>query len=98
MKKYMIQIYLPDYLGDDFYNMIPKHRDYISVLIEKGSISNYSINAERTKGWIEMNAKSVDEVKNLINRFPIKKFIRYDINEIMIFDGEAYRLPKLVMN
>lgn len=94
----MVQLYLPDYLGEDFYEIIPKHREYINVLIDKGHIVNYSINAERTRGWIEMNAKSVDEVKNLIHRFPIKKFIRYDINEIMIFDGEAYRLPKMVMN
>lgn len=98
MKKYMVQIYLPDYLGDDFYEAIPKHREYINVLIERGQIVNYCVNSEKTKGWIEMNAKSVDEIKNLISRFPIKKFIRYDINEIMIFDGEAYRLPKLVLN
>jgi hypothetical protein len=98
MKKYMVQIYLPDYLGDDFFNTIPKHKEFVNLLIEKGQIVNYSINLERTKGWIEMNAKSVDEVKNLISRFPIKKYIRYDINEIMIFDGEAYRLPKLVLN
>lgn len=98
MKKFMVQVYLPDYLNEDFYSVIPKHRAYINNLIENGSITNYCINAERTRGWIEMNAKSVEDVKHIINRFPIKKFIRYDINEIMIFDGEAYRLPKLILN
>lgn len=98
MKKYMVQIYLPDYLGDDFYTLIPKHREFINLLIEKGNIVNYYINAEKTKGWIEMNGKSADEVKGFVNRFPIKQFIRFDIQEIMIFDGEAYRLPKLVLN
>ena len=98
MKKYMVQIYLPDFLGDDFYDLIPKHREFINLLIEKGNIVNYYINAERTRGWIEMNAKSVEEIKHFVSRFPIKKFIRYDINEIMIFDGEAFRFPKLVLN
>ena len=94
----MVQIYLPDYLGEDFYETIPKHREYINTLIERGQIVNYCVNMEKTKGWIEMNAKSVDEIKTLISRFPIKRFIRYDINEILIFDGEAHRLPKLVLN
>lgn len=94
----MVQIYLPDFLGDDFYDAIPKHREYVNILIEKGHIVNYSINADRTKGWIEMNAKSVDEIRSMVSRFPIKRFIRYDVNEIMIFDGEAHRFPKLVLN
>ena|GEM_PF-224881 len=98
MKKFMIQIYLPDFLGDDFYEALPRHREFISILIEKGHIVNYSINADRTKGWIEMNAKTTGEIRSFINRFPIKKFIRYDINEILISDGEAYRFPRLVLN
>jgi hypothetical protein len=98
MKKYMVQIYLPDFPGDDFFELIPKHREFISILIEKGHIISYSVNAERTKGWIEMNARTKEEVKSFVSRFPIKKFIRYDINEIMISDGEAYRFPRLVLN
>ena len=94
----MVQIYLPDFPGDDFFELIPKHREFIGILIEKGHIISYSVNSERTKGWIEMNARTKEEVKSFVNRFPIKKFIRYDVNEIMIFDGEAYRFPRLVLN
>jgi aspartate 1-decarboxylase len=98
MKRFMVQITLPAHLGADFMEIIPYHRIYINELMERGVISTYAINVDRTMGWINMNGKTAEEIESYVEKFPIFKFLTYAISELMIFDNEAYRIPKMSLN
>ena len=94
----MVEIMLSPHLGTEFMEIVPYHRLYISELMERGVISTYAINTERTMGWINMRGQDEGEIESYIQKFPILKFFTYEISELMIFDNEAYRIPKMSLN
>jgi len=97
MKKYLCTFYLPDLLKDDFWAIIPSHRQHINELMREEVIITYSVNGLRTKGWVVLNAESEIEAAEMIDKFPIRKFITYELDELFIFDT-MIGAPKLVMN
>lgn len=94
----MVEITLPEIQDEQFFNLIPKHRMLINDMIENGLIQQYIINAARTKGWILFNCKNTNEVVAALQKMPIFHLIKFKIHEIMIADGELYRLPKMNLN
>ena len=94
----MVELSLPEIQDEQFFNLIPAHRMLINEMIEKGVIKQYTINAARTKGWILFNCRNKHEVLVALQKMPIYKLIKYKIHEIMIADGELYRLPKMNLN
>lgn len=94
----MVEISLPELQDEHFYNLIPAHRMLINDMIENGIIQQYTINSARTKGWILFNCRNKNEVLTALQKMPIFHLIRFKIHEIMIADGELYRLPKMNLN
>ncbi len=97
MKKYLCTFYLPDMLDDEFWALIPGHRQYVNELMRNEVIVTYCVNDVRSKGWVVLNAASEMEAAALIDQFPISKFIHYELDELFIFDS-MIGAPKLVMN
>lgn len=97
MKKFLCTFYLPDVLDENFWEHIPMHRQYINELMRDEVIVTYSVNQERTKGWVVMNAATVVEAKRIVELFPIHPFITYEIEELFIFDS-MIGAPKMVLN
>lgn len=60
-------------------------------------IITYAVNGNRSKGWVVINAASEMEAAELIDRFPIRRFFHYEMDELFIFDS-MIGAPKLVMN
>jgi hypothetical protein len=61
-------------------------------------IQQYTINAARTKGWILFNCSNKNEVLIALKKMPIFSLVKFKIHDIMIADGELYRLPKMNLN
>jgi muconolactone delta-isomerase len=97
-KQFMVEIFLPEAMEMDFMRMIPAHRAYINELITNGTILSYSISFDRSKGWIIFYSDKAEEVLDIVQQFPIHRFITIEINELFIHDGEAYRFPKMNYN
>jgi len=98
MKKYMVTIYFPDEQNKSFWKLLPNHRSHIMKLMEEEIIFSYAINQLRTMGWMVISAETEKDVVKLIEAFPIRSLITYDIDELFIFDSSVLGLPKLVMN
>jgi uncharacterized protein YciI len=97
MKKFLCTFHLPQQLEESFWEQIPSHRKYINSLMESEKIVTYSVNQNRTKGWVVINAQSEAEAKRMIERFPIREFISFEIDELFIFDS-MIGAPRLVLN
>lgn len=98
MAHFMVEMFLPDTIDMEFMRMIPSHRLFIDQLIADGKILTYSVNQERTKGWIIFDAEEAEEVLDLVQQFPIHRFITLEVHALMIHDGESFRFPKLHFN
>lgn len=94
----MVEIKLPKEIDSNFMRKIPSHRAFISVLINKGKIQSYTINENRTLGWIIFNTLSEREVTELMEQMPIHEFINYQVHPILVHDSEIFRFPKMHMN
>ncbi len=97
MKKFLCTFYLQADLSNEFWELIPRHRNYINNLMREEVIITYAVNGNRSKGWVVINAASEMEAAELIDRFPIRRFFHYEMDELFIFDS-MIGAPKLVMN
>lgn len=95
---YMVEITLPEEIDEYFMKRIPSHRAFINSLINEGKVQSYTINMERSKGWMLLNVKTYEEADQIMEQLPIYEFIRYRINEVMVHDSEVFRFPKMHFN
>ncbi len=95
---FMVDIKLPDEIDINFMKRIPSHRAFINQLINDGKIQSYTINEERTRGWIIFNAKTETEVNQIMEQLPLFEYIQFHIHKVMVHDSEIFRFPKMHMN
>ncbi len=96
MNKYQVSVFFS--VDEAFMNLVPKHRSIISDLILKGVIDSYAISAEAGRGWIIMNAKDKIAIHTQLERSPLYKYFELEIDQLMIYDSQMYRFPKMVLN
>jgi len=96
MKKFQVSIQFG--MDDEFMSLIPAHREYISTLIENGSIDQYVVSMETQRVWITVTAENKEEVESMLCESPIYHYWQYEIDELFIIDGQHYRLPVLQLN
>lgn len=97
MHKFQFTFYLRNEHSEDFWAIIPAHRRHINQLMNDEVIVTYAINRSKTKGWVVINAASIQEARLLIESFPIRPFIRYEVEELFIFDS-MIGAPRLILN
>lgn len=98
MNKYMATILLPEDFSEEFISLIPQQRFAVNRLVDKNIILNYSLAADRSKLWIAFNAKDEDHVRRIIKRFPLFKFMKVNIEELMFVESKITAFPELVWN
>lgn len=96
MNKYVVTIHFQ--WNKQTMELIPEHRAYINTLIEDQVLEHYAVSMENQSLWITLNAKNKGEVKKLLSRSPFYKYWTYEINELIIWDGQSYRLPVVQLN
>jgi hypothetical protein len=83
---------------DEAIQVIPEHREYINTLIDDQVIEHYAVSMEVQKVWIIINAKNKTEVKKILSKTPFKKYWKLVVHELIIWDGQNYRLPVVQLN
>ena len=96
MKKYIVTVQFQ--WNETVLQIIPQHREYINQLIDEGVIEHYAVSMEIQTAWITMNASNKTEVRRLLSKSPFKKYWKLEVHELMIWDGQNYRLPVMQLN
>ena len=96
MKKYLVQIVFE--WNESIMEIIPEHRSYINTLIESLILEHYAVSMESQSLWITINAVNKVEVEKLLKGTPFFEYWTYEINELMLWDGQNYRLPVVQLN
>ena len=96
LNKYQVTIYFE--MDEEKLSSLPEHRVYINDQIEKNVIEYYSVSMETMRVWMIVNAESKQEVEDCLFGSPLLKYWRYEIDELFLYDGQAYRLPSLQFN
>jgi hypothetical protein len=99
MAKFVVTLRLPEVFEDDFLALIPRHRAFISRLIEENVIDSYAISADRTRGWVTINGENEAAVRAVVTQFPLYRFLRgVEIDALFVFDSKANRFPAISLN
>ena len=96
MKKYLITARFK--WSDEMMQLVPEHREIINSLIDDQVIDHYVVSMEIQTAWITMNAKSKKEIKTYLAPSPLYKYWQLEIHELMVWDGQNYRLPAVQLN
>lgn len=94
----MIYIQLPAELTEEFLSLIPKQRAMVNSLMRKGIIINYTLSSDRTQLWIVMDAESEINVIEILAEFPLIRFMKPEIHELMFHNSIYVDVPKVSLN
>lgn len=98
MKTYMVDVQLPDYLDEDFFSLIPEQRMTVNRMMEKGIIATYSLAMDRSKLWITVNAQSERQVKEIMQRMPLYRYMTVMVHELAFSETPSMAVPQPSMN
>jgi uncharacterized protein YdaL len=96
MKKYQVTVHFE--WNDEMMKIIPEHRKIINAMIEDLVIEHYVVSMETQSVWITINAKNKVQVRKLLSPSPFYKHWKLQINELIVWDGQNYRLPAVQLN
>lgn len=96
MKKYLITATFE--WTEEMMALVPEHRKHINTLIEEQVIDHYVVSMELQTVWITINAKSKPDAKKQLVPSPLYKKWKIQVSELMVWDGQNYRLPALQLN
>ena len=96
MKKFQVTIRFE--MSEEFMALVPTHRNYINSLIEEEIIDQYVVSMESQQVWITVTAETKKAVDRILSKSPLYKYWTYEINELIMYDGQHYRLPSVKLN
>lgn len=89
---------LPGFMDKDFIELIPKQREMVNRLFDKGTITGYSLTADRSKLWVSVSAQSITEAEKIVRDFPIIEYITYHVHELMLHESAMVLIPSISLN
>jgi hypothetical protein len=98
MKQFMIYIELPEAYSEEFISLIPKQRAKINSLMRKGIIVSHTLSLDRTQLWVVMDAASETNVIEVLAEFPLIRFMKPEIHELMFHNSIYLNVPKVSLN
>ncbi|MDJ0367063.1 hypothetical protein QMK33_18085 [Hymenobacter sp. H14-R3] len=99
MPVFAISLRLPDSFSEDFLNLIPQHRSFINNLLSERIIESYAIGADRSRGWVFMNAEDEEAVRSIVAQFPLYPYLQVaSIDRLFIFDRATSQFPQISLN
>lgn len=98
MNQYMVEIFLPHTLTQEFMSLIPAQRAVVNRLVHEGTIRSYTLALNRSRLWVVMTAKDQEEVNSILDEFPIMPHSESESYELMFHDMASHELPRLSLN
>lgn len=98
MGTFKAEIELIDSFSKNFTKHIPAQRKRVNELMNAGLIVSYGLAIDRSKVWIVFEARSLEHVYDLIQNFPLYKFMKPDVFELAFYDTIHSGFPQLSLN
>lgn len=98
MQKFMVTLSFPRFVTEEFLRKIPDQRQKIVELLAAGHVASFSLNQSRSNAWLVFNARTQDEVEELLEDFPMYDHFTYEIEHLIVHDTELMGLPRVALN
>jgi muconolactone delta-isomerase len=98
MNEYMIAVRFSSSFDTEFLSLIPRHRTLVNELMQKGTITSYSLSADRSTLWMTLLASSQDAAEKTLRLMPLYPYMQYHIAELMFHNTPARSVPHFSLN
>ena len=98
MNQFMVEVFLPGSLSQEYISLIPKQREYIDDMFSRGVISSYTLAMDRSKLWVTFSLQTVRDVKQIMNDFPIADYVDYSIHQLAFSNSTSAIIPEISLN
>ena len=86
--QYMVDFTFNKTLSEEFFDLIPYQRIMVNKFFQQGKLINYALSIEKAKVWAIFNANSESEVRQMISKLPLIKFMEVEISLLSQLDGQ----------
>jgi hypothetical protein len=94
----MVEVKLPETLSAEFIALIPRQREFIDDMFNRGVVSSYTLAMDRTRLWVTLVAKNVREVRQVMDAFPIAEYVDYNVHELAFNNSASTIMPEISLN
>lgn len=98
MKQFFITFKFPLQPGPGFHKLQDEQRDCVNDLAHKGIVLSYTVSADYRKSWMVIQAESEINVHEIIGNFPLIRFMRPEIHEILFHQQSAHAMLQPSLN
>lgn len=92
------QVTIRFYMDEEFMTLVPAHRTFINELINKSIVDYYAVSMETQRSWMIINATDKNAVEAYLKQSTLYNYWTIEIDELFVYDSQAYRLPALQLN
>jgi hypothetical protein len=97
MRPWMVEFDLPE-ITMEFAALIPEQRAAVGLLMSAGTITSYTLSADRSKLWVTLVAPSQEQATTILRKFPILPYTRWRITEAMFSEVTQVSIPRMSLN
>lgn len=94
----MVDFDLPREMGVDFVGLIPDQRALVAKFFEENTLTSYTLSLDRRKLWATFLAESEEDLIDIIESFPLTKFMEYRIHILMFNQVAGHGMPAISLN
>lgn len=98
MKQYLVEFSLPNYLDEEFMQLIPQQQMEVGKMFRERCLASYTLAKDRTKLWATFEVQDESQVTNLVESLPLTPKMHYDIHELMFNEQVFTGIPAPSLN
>lgn len=98
MPEYFLDCKLNNIHSEAFMELMPVHRTIVDEFIFAGKILSYSVSDDWKKLWIVVSVETEDQVMDIIEEFPLLKFMEIEIIQLLFYNSPQRSYAHISLN
>jgi len=98
MSEFILTISFPAQPPQEFFALIPAHRTRVNELMQQGTITSYSLAADRSMLWITMLTETREEAVEILRSLPLYPYMEFIVRELMFHNTPMFATPRFSVN
>lgn len=96
--QFIVDFKLPEFLSEEFMELIPYQRAMVNRLFKDGRLLNYALSLESSRLWTVVNAATEIEAEAMVKDLPLTQFMTFEISMLTFYNSMEPITPDFSMN
>lgn len=98
MKQFLVEFSLPNYLDEEFMELIPQQQMEVGKMFREGVLASYTLAKDKTKLWATFEVQDAIQIEGLVDSLPLTSRMHYDIHELLFNEQVFTGIPAPSLN